>query len=102
MNASVGLEGEPELIRNSLILIGLTLRTFSAVISVCVCSLEVKEALATRSPLKAVGPDVTLKVALTVAPGGTGSVNVFEVPVPPETTEVQPDGTEMLSTTGCK
>jgi hypothetical protein len=32
----------------------------------------VHEALPTRSPLKAAGPEVTLKVALTLAPGATG------------------------------
>ncbi len=32
----------------------------------------VHEALATRSPLKGAGPEVTLKVALTLAPGATG------------------------------
>jgi hypothetical protein len=40
-----------------------------------------------------------LKVALTVAPGATGPANVFEVSVPPETTEVHPVGTEMLNLT---
>ena len=68
--------------RNSLILTGLTFRTFSAVVSDCVLpSRFVHEALPTRSPLKAAGPEVTLKVALTLAPGATGSANVFDVPV---------------------
>src|ERR1019366_7367015 len=35
MNESVELVGEPALMRNSLILIGLTFRTFSAVVSEC-------------------------------------------------------------------
>src|SRR6185503_7768161 len=100
MNEFVGLAGVPELMANSLILIGLALRTFSAVFSDCVCPLEfVHEALATRSPLKAAGPEVTLKVALTVAPGTTGSVKVFDVSVPPVTTEVHPSGTAMLNLT---
>ena len=84
-----------------MILIGLTFRTFSAVFSDCVWPLVefVHEALPTRSPLKAAGPEVTLKVALTVAPGATGSANVFDVSVAPETTEVHPAGTEMLNLT---
>ena len=90
MNEFVELAGEPALMRNSLILIGLTFRTFSAVVSDCVAPLVwfVHEALPTRSPLKAAGPEVTLKVALTLAPGATGSANVFDVSVAPETTEV--------------
>ncbi len=76
--------------RNSLILIGLTLRTFSAVVSDCVPPVVrfVHEALPTRSPLKAAGPEVTLKVALTLAPGATGPANVTDVSVVPGTTEV--------------
>ena len=57
------------------------------------------EALPTRSPLNAAGPEVTLKVALTLAPGATGPLNVFDVPLPPETTEVHAPGTERLSVT---
>ena len=59
----------------------------------------VHEALPTRSPLKAAGPEVTLKVALTLAPGATGSANVFAVSVVPETTAVHPAGTAMLNLT---
>src|SRR5438876_451914 len=100
MNEFVGLAGEAELIANSLILTGPTLRTFSAVSSDCVWPLEyVHETLPTRSPLKAAGADVTLKVALTLAPGATGSVSVFDISVPPETTEVQPVGKERLNLT---
>ena len=93
MNESV------ELTANSLILTGLTFRTFSVAVSDCVWPFAVQEALAIRSPLKAAGPEVTLKVALTLAPGATGSANVLEVPLPSETTEVQPAGTEMLNLT---
>ena len=32
--------------------------------------------------MKAAGPEVTLKVALTLAPGATGSANVFDVLAP--------------------
>src|SRR5208337_4415548 len=93
MNESVALTA------NSLILIGLTFRTFSIAVSDWLAPAVVQEALATRSPLKAAGPEVTLNVALTLAPGVTESANVFEVSAPPETTEFQPAGTEMLNLT---
>src|SRR5690349_12901246 len=101
MNEPVGLGGEPELVANSLILIGLTLRTFSTVLSDCVWPLAwlVHEAMATRSPLKIARPEVILNVALTFSPGATGPGNVLDVSVPPETTEVHPLGTEMLNLT---
>ena len=90
MKASDALAGGPDLIRNSLILTGLTFRTFSAVVSYCFAPLVwfVHEASATRSPLKASRPDVTLKVALTLAPGATGPANVFDVSDVPSTTAV--------------
>ena len=99
MNESVAFEGEPPLMRNSLILIGLTFRTFSAVVSDCVLPFAVHEALPTRSPLKAAGPEVTLKVALTLAPGATGPAMVADVLVEPVATEVHPLGTLMLNLT---
>src|SRR5450759_1118237 len=102
MNESVELVGEPALMRNSLILIGLTFRTFSAVVSECFPPVVwfVHWALPTRSPLKAAGPEVTLKVALTLAPGATGSAIVTDVLVVPGTTEVHCLlGTEMLNWT---
>ena len=75
--------------RNSLILIGLTFRTFSAVVSDCFAPFAfVHEALPTRSPLKAAGPEVTLKVALTLAPGATGPAIVTDVSAVPATTAV--------------
>ena len=85
-----------------MILIGLTFRTFSAVVSDCLSPWPgfVHEALPIRSPLKAAGPEVTLKVAFTLAPGATGSLNVTDVSVVPGTTEVHCLlGTEMLSLT---
>src|SRR5580704_15618657 len=99
MNEFVELSGE--LMRNSLILIGLTFRTFSAVVSDCALPLVglVHEALPARSPLKAAGPEVTLKVALTLAPGATGPVIVSDVLAPLETTEVHCLGTEMVNLT---
>src|ERR1035437_4419898 len=101
MNEFVELVGEPALMRNSLLLIGLTFRTFSAVVSECLPPLVwfVHWALPTRSPLKAAGLEVTLKVALTLAPGATGSANVADVLVVPETKEVHCLGTEMLNWT---
>src|SRR5438067_9238302 len=100
MNELVGLLGPAELMRNSLILIGLTFRTFSAVVSDCFLPLGfVHETLPTRSPLKAAGPEVTLKVALTLAPGAAGSAIVTDVLVLPGTTEVHCLGTVMLNVT---
>src|SRR5947207_13837745 len=101
MNAFVGLAEEPSLIRNSLILTGLTFRTFSNMVSVCVWPFTglVQEASPMRSPLKANGPEVTLKVALTLAPGTTGSAKTFEVFVVPGPTAVHPLGTRMRSST---
>src|SRR3954467_15111295 len=101
MKVSVELLAEPALSLNSLIFNGLTLRTFSAVVSDWVRPLEfVQEALPTRSPLETPGPDVTLKVALTLAPGATGSANIFAVSVPPETTDFHCwSGAEMLNLT---
>src|SRR6266568_5151834 len=99
MNALAGLVLVPA--RNSLILIGLMLRTFSVVVADCLPPFAgfVHAALPIRSPLKGAGPEVTLKVALTLAPGATES-NVWEVLVVPGTTEVHClPGTEMLSFT---
>src|SRR6185437_1539731 len=81
---------EPELMRNSLILTGSTFRTFSEVVSNCFLPVIwfVHDALATRSPLSAAFPEVTLNVALTLAPGAMGSANVFDASVVPATTEV--------------
>src|SRR5580693_5187892 len=104
MNEFVELSGE--LMRNSLILIGLTFRTFSAVVADCVLPAVppevwfVHEALPARSPLNAAGPEVTLKVALTLAPGATGPAIVTDVLAAPGTTEVHClPGTEMLNLT---
>src|ERR1019366_5374840 len=100
MNALVELVLVPA--RNSLIVIGLTFRTFSAVVSDCLppCPGFVHEALPIRSPLKAAGPEVTRNVALTLAPGATGWPNVTDVSWVPGTKEVHCLlGTEMLSLT---
>jgi hypothetical protein len=40
---------------------------------------------------------VIVKVALTLAPGATGSAKVFDVSVEPEITDVHPLGTDMLN-----
>src|ERR1017187_9751784 len=95
MNELVGFAGELVLMRNSLILIGLTFRTFSAVVASSFFAPLAHDALPTRSPLKAAGAEVTLNVALTLAPGATGSANV----VGPEAAAVQPFGAEMLNLT---
>src|SRR5689334_7298220 len=98
MNELVELAGEPELIANSLILIGLTLRTFWIVFSDSdLPAALIHEALPIRSPLNASRPEVTLKVAITVAPGATGSANVLDVSVPPAATADQPAGVVMLN-----
>src|ERR1039457_5350932 len=91
MNESVGLA--PALMPTSLILTALTLRTFSIADSVSAAPLAVQEALPARSPLKGAGPEVTLKVALTLAPGATGEVNEAG----PEAAEVHPAGMDRLS-----
>src|SRR5438045_1332831 len=97
MNESVELA--IELMRNSLILIGLTFRTFSAVVSDCLPPLAwFHDALPTRSPLNALDPEVTLKVAFTLAPGATASANVFEISAS-EVKAVHPLGAEILSLT---
>src|SRR6476620_4193617 len=88
-----------ELTANSLIFIGLTLRTFLIIVSDCVPATVVHEALPTMSPLNDAEPEVTLKVALTLAPGAIGSANVFELSDVPETTDFQCDGTERLNLT---
>src|SRR5689334_18063824 len=101
MKESVELD-EPELRRNSLILIGLTLRTFSTAVSNWFAPVleSVHEARPRRSPLKAAEPGVSLKVVLTVAPGATGSANLFPLSVVPETKEVHClSGRAMLSVT---
>src|ERR1039457_1760860 len=94
MNEFVESAGVTVLMRNSLILIGLTFRTFSVAVANCFPPV-VQAALPTRSPLKAAGPEVTLKVALTLAPGATGSAKVVE----PDATAVHPLGAEMLNFT---
>src|ERR1017187_2083177 len=90
------------LMRNSLILIGLTFRTFSAIVASSFLpplAGFVHEALPIKSPLKAAVPEVTLKIALTLEPGATGSANIFAVSVVPEASAVHPFGLEMLSLT---
>src|ERR1035437_4666141 len=100
MNASVVFSTELPATRNSLILIELTLRTFSAIISNCDCTFEFDhEALPTISPLKASEPEVTMKVALTFTSDAIGSANFFEVSLELKTTEFHPFGTEMLKMT---
>src|SRR5262245_11619209 len=99
MNEFVGLVGDAAVTRNSVILIRLTCRTFSAVVADCVLPFVafVHETLPTRSPLKAASPEVTLKVALTLAPGAPGQAIATDVLAVPGTTEVHCFGTEILN-----
>src|ERR1700761_1206007 len=98
MNELVGLLLVP--VRNSLILIGLTFLTFSAVVGPHPAWVDrsVHLALAVKFPPNGSGPDVTLNVALTLAPAAT-EAKVFDVSRVPSTTEVHRLGTEMLSFT---
>src|ERR1700754_3317398 len=90
MNELVPLLGELEPMRNSLILTGLVLRTFSAIDADCPSP---QVAFPTRSPLKLTGPEVTLNVALTLSPGAIGPAIVFGA------SALQPAGTETLRLT---
>ncbi len=98
MNESVGF-AEPDPTRNSLILIGLTFRTFSTAASECVLPVAafVQLACATRSPLKGVWPEVILNVALTLAPGAMGPAIDSTALELAFTTEVHSRGTLTLS-----
>src|SRR5580765_249902 len=101
MNEFDALFATPPVMRNSLILIGLTLRTFSTAVS-CngrACPVITTDAVPTRSPLNAAGPDVTLNIALALAPGATESGIVADVLVVPTTTDVHPFGAVMLNST---
>src|SRR6185437_11237333 len=95
MNELVELPGE--LMRYSLIVTGLTLRTFSAAVSDCFAPAIVQRAWATRSPLKCADPEVTLNAALMLAPGATGPAIAAELLPPSAATEVHCLGTAMLN-----
>src|SRR4051794_4820264 len=101
MNELVVFVVEPSLTRNSLIFTGLTLRTFSAVVSECFAPLAwfVHCALPTRSPLNADVPAVTLNVALTLAPGATGPAIVADALLLPAATAVHCLGAVRLNCT---
>src|SRR6185437_9253042 len=92
---------EPDPILTSLIFNGLAFRNFSTAVSVCPFPFALfQEAFAVRSPSNAREPDVNLNVALTVAPGATGSSNVFEA-LPPSNAAFQPLGAAILNLTPC-
>src|SRR5689334_10207669 len=95
MNESVTFSGEPAFTRNSLIVIGLPFRTFSAVVSLTVLPSagSFQDTRPTRSPLNGADPDVTVNVALTLAPGAT------TFPIVVETTALHCRGTVMLNVT---
>src|SRR3954454_17485676 len=84
MNEFEPLPVEP--IRNSLILIGLVLRTFS----LTEADPPVHVAVAVRSPLNEAGPEVTFSVRVTVAPGATGSAIVTGASAVPPLGTVRP------------
>src|SRR5690606_30075982 len=88
MKAFEGFSVEPSVVRNSLILTGLTLRTFSTAVSDPAPFPPIQLALATRSPLKGVGPDVILNVALTLWSRAIVVANVLEVLRLPSTSTV--------------
>src|SRR3954462_7175134 len=90
MNELVPFAGVLEPMRNSLILIGLVLRTFSAIDAAWPAP---HVAVPIRSPLKGAGPEVTLSVRLTLAPGATASATVTGASV------VHPAGAVMPSLT---
>src|ERR1700744_4688032 len=98
MNESVGLLLVP--VRNSLIVIGLTFRTFSVAVVLSTTRLDwaVQRALAVRSPPNGSGPEVSVNGALTLAPAAT-EAKVFDGFRVPSTTEVHRPGTEMPSFT---
>src|ERR1044071_5916938 len=73
MNELVPLAGLLEPMRNSLILTGLVLRTRSAIDADCPSP---HVAVPIRSPLNGAGPEVTLIVRLTLAPGAMASATV--------------------------
>src|ERR1700709_1946882 len=88
MNEFVPLVGVLEPMRNSLILIGLVLRTRSARFAAPPPS---HVALAMMSPLNGAAPEVILNLFFTLAPGATGSVSVTGA------LAVQPAGAETKS-----
>ena len=83
MNESVGFAPA---VRNSLILTGEVLRTFSTDFSVFLPHF----AMAARSPLNSFSPEVTSKVTITVWPGATGYSTFFA------SSAFQPEGTLRL------
>src|SRR5262245_54986854 len=97
MNVSVEFAAELALTANSLILTALTLRTFSVAVSDCVTPLVgfFQETRPARSPLNGERVEVTLNVALTVAPGAIGPEFGAEL----FATAVHPFGVEMLNLT---
>src|SRR5688572_15835684 len=102
MNWFVGLAPAPN--RTSLILIGKTFRTLAVVVSDCVLRVagSIHSALPVRKPAPVRAGAVILKVAVTLAPGATGVLNVIDVSLPPEAFDertVHPAGAEILNLT---
>src|SRR3954470_10981276 len=98
MNWSVGVAPVK---RTSLILIGRTMRILAVVVSDCLAVVAgpVHSALPIRKPAPVADGALTWKVALTLAPGETGCSKVIDALRVPETTAVQPAGSDRLSVT---
>src|SRR5450631_3102008 len=88
MNCPAGLPLAPN--RTSLILTGCTFRTLVVVVSTLVVLPPefFHSTLPVKKPAPVAKGEVTLKVALTLAPGATTSAKAFAAPLPPEATEL--------------
>ena len=80
---------------------GSTFRTREEVVSDCLlpACVFVHSALPLRNPPPVVVAEITLKVALTLAPGATGASYVTVEAEPPDAETVQPAGEEMFNFT---
>src|SRR5438105_4126277 len=90
--------------RTSLILTGRTFRTLCVIVSDDTPPFAgpVHSALPVMTPAPVADADVTLKVALMLAPGAIGSTNVTDVREVLESTALHRLGTAMLSLTPIK
>src|SRR5262252_7505647 len=96
MNELVEFAGAPEAIWNSLILTGLTLRTFITAVSTRFAPFASgHSAVPTMSPFHGDFPEVTVKVTLLVMPGAISPTALCE----PRATDVQPVGKSRPSST---
>src|SRR5215471_10111920 len=96
MKELVEFAGAPEAIWNSLILTGLTLRTFRTAVSTRFAPFaSAHSAVPTTSPFHADFPEVTVKITLLVMPGAISPTAFCE----PWATAVQPVGRSRPSST---